>query len=117
MPCPSEVTWAVNASFSVSCSSVKLCALVPAVGTPYRCRAARFEVVTKPAMYAARAAATAASSCVRRDPISMHGRSPAAQVIREAADAIAESWLRIESSSVSSSTASAKVDSTTISGE
>ncbi len=42
---PSESTCAVNASRSVSCSSVKLCALVPAVGTPYRCRAARFEVV------------------------------------------------------------------------
>ena len=77
----------------MSCSSVKLCALVPAVGTPYRCRAARLEVVAKPATYAARAAATAASSWVRREPISMHGRSPAASVIREAAEAIAESWL------------------------
>ena len=93
MPVPSELTWAVNASRSVSCRSVKLCALVPAVGTPYRCRAARFEVVTKPAMYAARAAATAASSWVRREPISMHGRTPAAHVIRDAAEAIAESWL------------------------
>ena len=55
-------------------------------------------MVTKPATYAARAAATAASSWVRREPISMHGRSPAAQVIRDAADAIAESWLRIDSS-------------------
>ena len=69
------------------------------------------------AMYAARAAATAASSWVRRDPISMHGRSFAAQVIRLAAEAIAESWLRIESRSVSSTTASANVDSTIISGE
>ena len=74
-------------------------------------------MVAKPATYAARAAATAASSWVRREPISMHGRSPAAHVIREAAEAIAESWLRIDSSSVSSTTASAKVDSTTISGE
>jgi hypothetical protein len=47
----------------------------------------------------------------------MHGRSPAAQVIRDAADAIAESWLRTESSTVSSSTASANVDSTVIRGE
>ncbi len=47
----------------------------------------------------------------------MQGRSPAAHVIREAADAIAESWLRIESSTVSSSTASANVDSTLSSGE
>ena len=77
----------------MSCSSVNEWALVPAVGTPYRCRAARFEVVAKPATYAARAAATAASSWVRRDPISMHGRSPATSVIRDAADAIAESWL------------------------
>ena len=117
MPLPRDVTCAVNASLSLSCSSVKLCALVPAVGTPYRCRAARFEVVTKPAMYAARADATAASSWVRREPISMQGRLPAAQVIRDAADAIAESWLRIDSSTVSRSTASANVDSTVINGE
>ena len=78
---------------SESCSSVKLCALVPAVGTPYRWRAARLELVAKPATYAARAAATAASSWVRREPISMQGRSPAASVIRDAAEAIAESWL------------------------
>jgi len=51
------------------------------------------ELAAKPATYAARADATAASSCVRRDPISMHGRSPAASVIRDAADATAESWL------------------------
>ena len=50
-------------------------------------------MLAKPATYAARAAATAASSWVRREPISMHGRSPAAIVIRDAADAIAESWL------------------------
>jgi hypothetical protein len=72
---------------------VKLWALVPDVGMPYRCRAARFEVDRNPATYAARAAATAASSWVRREPISTQGRSPAAQVILEAADAIAESWL------------------------
>ena len=51
------------------------------------------ELRSKPATYAARAHATAASSWVRREPISMHGRLPATQVIREAADAIAESWL------------------------
>ena len=50
-------------------------------------------MLTNPATYAARAAATAASSWVRREPISMQGRSPATRVIREAADAIAESWL------------------------
>ena len=50
-------------------------------------------MAAKPATYAARAAATAACSWVRREPISMHGRSPAASVIREAADATAESWL------------------------
>ena len=90
---PSALTWARNASSSVSWSSVKLCAEVPAVGTPYRCRAARLEVASKPAMYAARALATAASSWVRRAPISMQGRSWAAIVIRDAALAIAESWL------------------------
>jgi hypothetical protein len=68
-------------------------------------------------MYAARAAATAASSWVRRDPISMHGRPPAAEVIREAAEAIALSWLRIDNTSVSRTTASAKVPSTTSTGE
>ena len=93
MPTPSEETCARNASASLSCSSVKLWALVPAVGTPYRWRAARLEVVAKPATYAARAAATAASSWVRREPISMHGRPAAAVVIREAAEAMAESWL------------------------
>src|SRR4051794_21747256 len=93
VPAPSDDTCARNASDSESWRRVKLCALVPAVGTPYRWRAARFELVAKPATYAARAAATAASSCVRRDPISMHGRSPATVVIREAAEAIAESWL------------------------
>ena len=69
-------------------------ALVPAVGMPYsECSARRLEVAVNPATYAARAAATAAHSWVRREPISMTGRSPAAHVIREAAEAIAESWL------------------------
>ena len=93
MPLPSECTCARKASASVSCSSVNECALVPVLGTPYSSRACRFEVASKPATYAARAEATAARSCVRREPISMHGRSPAAHVIREAAEAIAESWL------------------------
>ncbi len=93
VPVPSEATCARNASASVSWSSVKLWALVPADGTPYRWRAARLDVVAKPATYAARAQATAASSWVRRDPISMQGRSPATWVIRDAAEAIAESWL------------------------
>ena len=43
-------------------------------------------------MTAARAAAAAASSCVRREPISMQGRPPAALIIREAAEAMALSW-------------------------
>ena len=47
----------------------------------------------------------------------MHGRSPAADVIRDAAEAIAVSWLKTHSSQVSSSTASANVDSTTSTGE
>ena len=93
VPLPSECTWARKASVSLSCSSTNECALVPAVGMPYSIRARRLEVAVKPATYAARAAATAAHSWVRRDPISMTGRSPAAQVIREAAEAIAESWL------------------------
>ena len=63
----------------------------------------------KPARYAARAAATAASSWVRREPISISGRSPAAVTIRAAAEATALSWLRIDNASVSSSTASPNV--------
>ena len=63
------------------------------MGTPYRWRAARLELVANPATYAARAAATAASSWVRRDPISMHGLPAAAKVIRDAAEAMALSWL------------------------
>ena len=93
MPAPRESTCARKASVSESCSRVKACAEVPVVGTPYRCRAARFEEPANPATYAARAAATAASSWVRRDPISMQARPPAARVIREAAEAMAESWL------------------------
>ncbi len=42
-------------------------------------------------MYAARAAATAERSPVRREPISASGRSPAADTMRAAADATAES--------------------------
>lgn len=71
----------------------------------------------KPAMYAARAAATAESSPARRDPISASGRSPAATDMRAAAVAIAESWLSTDSTSVSRMTASANVPSTVNSGE
>ena len=86
-------------------------------GTAYRRPASRLLVLANPATYAARAAATAARSWVRRDPISMHGRPPAAAVIRLAAAATAQSWLSTLSTRVSSSTASAKVPSTTSSGE
>ena len=55
----------------------------------------------KPARYAARPTATAASSCARRLPISMSGRPSAAMVMRAAAEAMAVSWLKIESASVS----------------
>ena len=74
-------------------------------------------MVAKPAMYAARAEATAAHSWVRREPISMQGRPSAAAVIRLAAPATALSWLRIDRTRVSSRTASAKVPSTTRIGE
>ncbi|SPB31657.1 hypothetical protein MAJHIDBO_01879 [Propionibacterium freudenreichii subsp. shermanii] len=47
----------------------------------------------KLAIHAARAAATAASSWVRRAPNSWIGRPSAAIVMRLAADAMAESWL------------------------
>ncbi len=53
-------------------------------------------MLSKPAMTAARAAAAADSSCVRREPISMQGRLPAAVIMREAAEAMALSWLRTE---------------------
>lgn len=62
-------------------------------------------------------AATAASSWVRRAPISISGRSPAATDIREAAAATAESWLRIERITVSRTTASANVPSIRMTGE
>lgn len=93
-----------NADSSVSCSSVNACAHVPAVGMPCRRAASRFDVAVKPARNAARAAATADSSCVRRDPISIIRRPLAAPTIRAAADAIALSWLRIDNASVSSTT-------------
>jgi hypothetical protein len=63
---------------------------------PYRSPASRFEVLSKPAMTAARAAAVADSSWVRLEPISMQGRPPAAVIIREAAEAMALSWLSTE---------------------
>ncbi|GMA85889.1 hypothetical protein GCM10025868_11390 [Angustibacter aerolatus] len=96
---------------------MKACALVPDVGTPYRRPASRLLVEPNPATYAARAAATAASSWVRRDPISMHGRPSAAAVIRLAAAATALSWFSTLSTSVSSSTASANDPSTASTGE
>src|SRR2546421_566632 len=63
---------------------IHMCATVPLTGTPYRRPASSFEVPAKPAMYAARAASTAASSCVRRVPNSKQGRSPAARSMRAA---------------------------------
>ena len=71
----------------------------------------------KPATYAARAADTAACSCVRRPPISSSGRSPAASTIRAAADAMALSALSTDSTSVSSSSPSPKQPSTVSTGE
>ena len=59
-------------------------------------------VEANPATNAARAEAIAASSWVRRVPISTSGRPCAAVTIRAAALAIAESWLRTLSTSVSS---------------
>ena len=47
----------------------------------------------------------------------MHGRSQDTHVMREAADAIAESWFSTERMKVSSTHASAKLDSTTMIGE
>ena len=65
----------------------------PAAGWSVGAQVAHLAWTDTAATYAARAAATAARSWVRRDPISMQGRSPATQVIRDAAEAIAESWL------------------------
>jgi hypothetical protein len=47
----------------------------------------------------------------------MHGRSQAAATMRAAAEAIALSWLRIDSASVSSSTPSANGARTVSTGE
>ncbi|OIQ69765.1 hypothetical protein GALL_486300 [mine drainage metagenome] len=117
MSAPSDATCDRNAAGSSSWSRVNAWAAVPIVVRPYRRPASRFDVPANPATTAARAAATAAPSCVRRAPISRHGRPTAAPVIREAADAIAESWLRIDRATVSRSTASAKVPSTTMTGD
>jgi len=59
---------------------------------------------------------------VRREPISISGRPPgpgppAAVTIREAADATAQSWFSIDSTTVSRSTDSANVPSTTRIGD
>ena len=60
---------------------------------------------------------SAASSWVRRDPISMMGRPPAAVTMRAAAEAMAESALRIDRITVSRITHSAKVPRTVRIGE
>ncbi len=59
----------------------------------------------------------AAASWVRREPISRIGRPRAAVTMRAAAEATAESWLRIDSVSVSSRIPSAKVPVTVTIGE
>ncbi len=117
VPGPALATWASKAARSSSCSSVNAWAVVPTVGMPYSCPAARFDVAAKPASQAARAAATAACSWLRRLPISTRGRPPAASTIRAAAAAIAESWFRTERTKVSSSTDSANVPVTVSTGE
>ncbi|MEL4164068.1 hypothetical protein MTQ16_04105 [Corynebacterium bovis] len=70
-----------------------------------------------PARYAAREADTAAYSWVRREPISMIGRPAAAVTMRAAAEATAESWLRIDRMTVSRMTHSANVPRTVRMGE
>ena len=87
------------------------------VGTPQSRPASRFEVAANPAMNAARAAATAACSPVRREPISASGRPPAADTTRDAAAAIALSAFSTLRTRVSSTTASANAPSTVSSGE
>jgi hypothetical protein len=54
---------------------------------------------------------------VRREPISISGRSSAALTIRAAAEAMAVSWLKIDSASVSSTTHSPNVPCTETTGE
>ncbi len=88
---PIEAICASKASFSESCSRVKLWALVPIVGIPQLRPASRLLVASNPAMNAALAAATAADSCALRAPISANDRPPAAVCMREAAAATAES--------------------------
>lgn len=117
VPAPCVATWARKAAFSSAAARVKAWALVPAVGTPWRRPASRLLVPANPATYAARAAATAACSDVRRLPISMSGRPPAAMTMRDAAEATALSWLSTESTKVSSSSPSPKQLSTVRTGE
>ena len=109
--------WAAKASSSPSWTRVKECADVPVIRRPYRRPASRSDVASKPAITAARALWTAATSWVRRAPNSTQGRPWAAAVIREAAVATAESWLRIERMTVSRTQASAKVPRTVRTGE
>ena len=113
---PSASRCAANAASSVSWASTKAWAVVPPVGIPCRRPASRLEVVSKPPTCDARAAATAASGSVRRDPPSINVRPPAASAIRAAADATAQSWLRTESITVSSTTHSANEPATVSTG-
>ena len=96
---------------------VQAWAAVPIVVTPYQRPACRLEVASKPTSMAARAAATADPSWVRRDPISSTERSPAAPRMRAALVAMALSWLTTDRMRVSSRTASPKRPSTVTTGE
>ncbi len=91
VPTPRAATWARNASSSESWSSTQAWAAVPIVGTPHSRPASRLLVAANPAIYAARAAATALFSWARRDPISESGLFCAAMLMRAAAEATAES--------------------------
>ncbi len=117
VPLPRASSCDRNAASSESCSSVKACAAVPIVGMPHVRPASRLLVAPNPAMYAARAAATAFHSPVRREPISASGRWSAADTMRAAALAIALSALKMLSARVSRTTASAKVPSICRTGE
>ena len=96
VPAPSEATCASKASRSVSWSNVKEWAAVPTVLMPVAEAGLEVGGAVEPGDHGGAGAAVADSSCVRREPISMQGRSPAAVIIREAAEAMALSWFSTE---------------------
>ena len=103
---PKRREYCSKASRSVAAASTQECAIVPDSGMPNRCPASTNDVALQPAMWAARAASSAASSpCARRAPNSITGFPAAACTDRTPLLAIDVWKLTMARSAVSTSCA------------